>query len=321
MFGVLNATDYIAVRLSFALKNFSYPYEEFCDLLRSQGFDDFIPRKRSICEVFETVTGRLAGDYKVGDDKYKVIVIDASENNSNVIERVILAAAVNRRRQKVTDGDKVARLFFNRTTLEYEFVLSDTPTSWGMEETKEDLKPCPEFLKNLLKNIPTEMAVEEKLASPSQVRGVFNKIVASVGIPVEDIKSSWTIPREKEDVGKGVKEIAKTINKTLGEKAVRVDLLPIVDDSELKQEMAEDAIVFATQEFEALLLREQERIEESADPDETKKKAMERFQKEAARIMTLIEQHRATLGNALVKIEEARARFERNLEIFEVKIA
>ena len=322
MFGSLNATDYIAVRLSYALKNFPYDYETFSDLLRDKGFESFIPRKRSICEVFETVTGRLSGDYKgFAEDKYKVIVIDASEKNSNIIERVVLAAAVNRKRQKVTDGDKVARLYFNRTTLKYEFILSDTPTSWDMEDMKKDLKPCPVFLKGLIENIPAAMAEEEKLASPGQIRGVFNKIVASVGIPVEDIKAAWTIPKDKEEVGQGVKEIAKTINEALGEKAVRVDLLPIVDDPELKQELGEDAVVFATQEFEALLLREQERIEESVDPDETKKKAMERFQKEASKVMALINQHRTTLGDALQKIEEARAKFEKNLEIFEVKIA
>jgi len=37
--------------------------------------------------------------------------------------------------------------------------------------------------------------------------------------------------------------------------------------------------------------------------------------------MALINQHRTTLGDALQKIEEARAKFEKNLEIFEVKIA
>ena len=89
---------------------------------------------------------------------------------------------------------------------------------------------------------------------------------------MEDIKPPGPSPKDKEEVGQGVKEIAKTINESLGEKAVRVDLLPIVDDPELKQELGEDAVVFATQEFEALLLREQERIEESVDPDETKRK-------------------------------------------------
>ena len=69
------------------------------------------------------------------------------------------------------------------------------------------------------------------------------------------------------------------------------------------------------------MLREQERIEESVDPEETKKKAMERYQKEASKVMALINQHRTTLGDALQKIEEARAKFEKNLEIFEVKIA
>ena len=74
-------------------------------------------------------------------------------------------------------------------------------------------------------------------------------------------------------------------------------------------------MVFATQEFEALLLREQERIEESVDPDETKKKAMERFQKEASKVMALINQHRTTLGDALQKIEEARTPVEKTRNI------
>lgn len=318
MFGSLTATDYIAIRLSYALKNFTYNYDSFCELLREKGFEPFIPRKRTMCEVFETVTARLKGDYKVEDALYKVVMIDASANGSDIIERVILAAAVNRRQQKVTDGDKVARLFYNRTTDDYQFILSDSVLAWDIADTQIDLKPCPGFLKELLENVPAEMAEEAKLASPGQIRGVFNRIVASVGIPVEDIKAAWTIPKDKEHIGRGVKDMAAEINKTLGEKAIRIDLLPIVDDAELKKELVEDAIVFATQEFEALLFREQERIEESPDPEETKKKAMERFEKESVRIMGLIQEHKTALGDALAKIEKAKEGFEENLKIFEV---
>ena len=109
MFGCLNATDYIAVRLSYALKLPIRLRGPFSIYYETKVLSLLFPRKRSITS-FETVTGRLAGDYKVGDDKYKVIIIDASKNNSNVIEKVILAA-VNRRRQKVTDEDKVAGCF------------------------------------------------------------------------------------------------------------------------------------------------------------------------------------------------------------------
>ncbi len=318
MFGSLLATDYIAIRLSYALKNFTYNYDSFCELLREKGFEAFIPRKRTMCEVFETVTARLKGDHKTEDALYKVVMIDASANGGDIIERVILAAAVNRRQQRVTDGDKVARLFYNRTTDEYQFILSDSPLSWDMADAQKDLKPCPEFLRELLKKVPAEIEEEAKLASPGQIRGVFNRIIASVGIPVEDIKAAWTIPKEKEYVGRGVKDMALEINRSIGDKAIRIDLLPIVDDIELKEELMEDAIVFATQEFESLLLKEQERIEESTDPEETKKKAAERFNKEAARIMGLIRGHKAALGDALAKIEKAREGFEENLRIFEI---
>ena len=67
------------------------------------------------------------------------------------------------------------------------------------------------------------------------------------------------------------------------------------------------------------MLREQEKIEVADDPDKAQAKAIVRFSKEASKIITLIRKHRATVGDAIEKIEKAEKRFEENLKIFEVE--
>lgn len=319
MFGKLNPSDYIAVRLSYSLKEFCFDFKEFCDLLTSKGFDAFTPRHRTMGEIFETVTGRLGRTYQQGELRYKVVVAEATETKSDIIERVILAAAIDRKKRTVTDGDKVARLLFNKATEDFQCITAGSYLPWDLSGMRDDLKPCPAFLLTLLSNIPTAMAEEKQLASSSQVRSTFQRIISSVGIPVEDIKAAWTIPKDSEHIATGIKEMAGVINKSLAEKLVRIDLLPIVDDEEIKSELVEDAIVFATQEFERLLLKEQEKIEVADDPEEAQKKATARFSKEAGKIMALIRQHRGTLGDAIQKIEKAQQRFEENLKVFEVE--
>jgi hypothetical protein len=319
MFGSLNPTDYVALRLSYSLKDFTFNFKELCDLLTNKGFDSFAPRRRTAGEIFETVTGRLGRTYQQGDIRYKVVVAEATEAKSDTIERVILAAAINRQKRTVTDGDKVARLLFDKTTENFQCITTGTHLPWHCLSMDSDLKDCPAFLLDLLGDIPVAMAEEKELASSGQIRSAFQRIISSVGIPVEDIKAAWTIPKDSEDVATGIKEMGDTINKSLREKAVRIDLLPIVDDEEIKTELAEDAIVFATQEFEKLLLKEQEKIEVADNPDEAQAKAMARFSKEAGKIMALIRKHRDTLGDAIEKIENAEKRFEKNLKIFEVE--
>ena len=179
-------------------------------------------------------------------------------------------------------------------------------------------KVVPSFLLDLPGDIPVAMAEEKELVFQLD-SWYFQRIISSVGIPVEDIKAAWTIPKDSEHIATGIKEMGNTINKALAEKMVRIDLLPIVDDKEIKTELAEDAIVFATQEFEKLLLREQEKIEIADNPDEAQAKAMVRFSKEAGKIMALIRKHRDTLGDAISKIEKAEKQFKENLKIFEVE--
>lgn len=319
MFGKLSTNDYVALRLSYSLKNYTFDFEEFCNLLTGKGFDAFAPRRRTAGEIFETVTGRLGRTYQQGDICYKVVVAEATENKSDTIERVILAAAINRQKRTVTDGDKVARLLFDKTTESFQCITTESYLPWHLSESSKDLKECPGFILDLLGDIPTAMAEEKELASSGQIRSTFQRIISSVGIPVEDIKAAWTIPKDAKDVAIGIKEMGNVINKALAGKFVRIDLLPIVDDEEIKTELAEDAIVFATQEFEKLLLREQEKIEVADKPDEAQEKAMVRFNKEAGKIMTLIRQHRATLGDAVEKIEKTEKRFEENLKIFEIE--
>ncbi|HII91317.1 MAG TPA: hypothetical protein HA262_03890 [Methanosarcina sp.] len=319
MFGKLSTSDYVALRLSYSLKDFTFDFEKFCDLLTSKGFDTFAPRRRTAGEIFETITGRLGRTYQQGDIRYKVVVAEATENKSDTIERVILAAAINRQKRTVTDGDKVARLLFDKTTESFQCITTEVHPPWHCSNMNEDLKDCPAFLIDLLGDIPAAMAEEKELASSGQIRSTFQRIISSVGIPVEDIKAAWTIPKEAEDVAFGIKEMGNVINKNLAEKKVRIDLLPIVDDEEIKTELAEDAVVFATQEFEKFLLREQEKIEVADDPDKAQEKAMVRFNKEASKIITLIRKHRATLGDAIEKIEKAEKRFEENLKVFEVE--
>ena len=315
MFGSLNPSDYVALRLSYSLKEFTFDYKKLIDLLADKGFNSFIPRRRTMGEIFETVTGRLGRTYRQNELYYKVVIAEATETQSDIIERVVLAAEIDKTRRAVTDGDKVARLLFNKATEEFRCITSGSCLPWDLAGMETDLKPCPAFLLEMLDGIPAAMAEEKELASSGQVRGTFQRIIASVGIPVEDIKAAWTIPRDLEYVAFGLKEIAGIINKTLAAKKVRIDLLPIIDEPEIKTELAEDAVVFATQEFSRLLLKEQEKIEMADDPEEAQKKSLERFNKEAGKIMSLIRQHRTTLGDAISKIEQASKKFEENLNI------
>ena len=207
MFGKLNPSDYIAVRLSYSLKEFCFDFKEFCDLLANKGFDSFAPRRRTMGEIFETVTGRLGRTYQQGDIRYKVVVAEATETKSDTIERVILAAAINRQKRTVTDGDKVARLLFDKTTENFQCITAGAYLSWGLSGMNNDLKGCPAFLLDLLGDIPTAMAEEKELASSGQIRGTFQRIISSVGIPVEDIKAAWTIPKDSEHIATGIKEM------------------------------------------------------------------------------------------------------------------
>lgn len=325
MYGSLNAKDYIAIRVSYALKNFTLNYEVFTKMLRTHGFESFIPQKRPMSKIFETVTKRLEGNFKTAEAKYKSVLIDVSESKSPIIERVLLAATVANQRQKVSDGDKVARLFYNRETGEYKALFHDS-TEWGMTDAISDLKPCPVFLRDAINNIPYDMGEEAKLASSSQIRGVFSKIISSSGIPVEEIKSTWTIPKAEEETAKDMKALSKEINEIAGEKVIRVDFLPIVDSADIREDLKEDAVAYATREFqdlatkfEELVLKEQAIIDDSEDPESARAKAMIKWNSEAEKILGVISAHEETLGEAIKDILELKNSFKKNLETFEIK--
>ncbi len=314
--------DHLAIRLLYSIKDFSLEYPVFKNLLEDKGFGEFSPRRRTKGEIFESVTGRISNSrgriYQIGNLRWSVFLLEVNEGRSNIIERVILAAAVDRQKKKATDGDKVARLLFDKDTGEYYCITQGSTLSWAMSGMEKDLKPCPPFLQSILDAIPDNMIEESGRVSSSQIRNCFQKIVSSVGIPIEDIRGAWILPKGYETMAEAFGNTAKAINDIVGRRVIRVDLSEVSDDKAEEGDLAEDAVIFATKEFEQLLLKEEERIEFAADPEEAQKKAASRFAKEAGKVMALIRKHKATLGDSLARIETVRKRFEDTLQIFEV---
>lgn len=307
----------VTVRLSYSLKDTRIEYERFKDLLEGEGFDTYVPRRRTPGEVFSAVANRLAGTHRLDGFRYKVIVAETYDSEK-LIEKVVLAAKLDRRNRKITDGDKVARLLFNKDTRSITSVFAETTPTWGYEELERDLKPCPRFLREAIERLTEEMDVEQALASSSQVRGAFLRIVSSVGIPVDGILATWNLPVTQAKVAESLRRIAKEINQEAGQRVMRFDAIEIYDGSDLIQDIRADALVFAAKEFRRLLVHEQEKIEIDPDPDQAHRVAMARFSKEAEKLMTMISQHRESLGEEVEKIDGLRKEFERLLEVYEV---
>lgn len=103
----------VTIRLSYSLKDFCIKYNRFKALLETEGFDAYIPRKRTPGEILLSVANRLAGTHEQDGYRYKVIVVKTHESE-RLIEEVVLAARLDRRNRKITDGDKVARILFDK---------------------------------------------------------------------------------------------------------------------------------------------------------------------------------------------------------------
>jgi len=252
----------VSIRLSYSLKDARIEYERFKALLEAEGFDAHIPRRRTPGEVFSAVANRLAGTYQKDDFRYKVIVAE-THDSEKLAEKVVLAAKLDRRNRKITDGDKVARLLFSKETQSITAILQGK--SWGFDGLERDLKPCPGFLREAIEKLSEGVEKEKNLASPSQVRGAFLRIVSSVGIPVDGILATWNLPVAKAGVAESLRRIAKEINQEAGQRIMRFDAIKIYEGSNLIQDIRADALVFAAKEMRRLLLAEQEKIE--VDPD------------------------------------------------------
>jgi len=307
----------VTIRLSYSLKDFCIKYNRFKALLETEGFDAYIPRKRTPGEILLSVANRLAGAHEQDGYRYKVIVVKTHESE-RLIEEVVLAARLDRRNRKITDGDKVARILFDKDFGVITSFFPDTGPVWGLEDMGLDLKPCPAFLREAIKRLPEDMDVEQTLVPPSQVRGTFLRIVSSVGIPVDGILATWNLPVSQAGVAESLRRIAKQINQEAEQRVMRFDAIEICEGSDLIEDIRTDALVFATKELEKLLLIEQEKIEVAPDPDKAHQVAMARFSKEAEKLMVLIGQHRESLGEEIDKIDQLRKEFESLLCDFEI---
>lgn len=307
----------VTIRLSYSLKDVCIKYDRFKALLETEGFDAYIPRKRTPGENFIAVANRLAGTHQQDEYRYKVIVIKTHESERH-IEEVVLAARLDRKNRKITDGDKVARLLFDKDSGTIRSFFKNTAPIWGLEDMGLDLKQCPTFLREAIERLSEDMDAEQALVSPGQVRGAFLRIVSSVGIPVDGILATWNLPVTQGNVAESLRRIAKEINHEAGQRVMRFDAIEIYDGSDLIEDIKADALVFATKELEKLLLIEQEKIETDPDPDEAHRIAMARFSKEAEKLMTLIGQHRESLGEELEQIESLCQDFEGVLQDFKV---
>ncbi len=317
MFGALNGTDYIAVRLAYSLKETSIRHSELKSFLQSEGLDAFIPREPNPANVFRRVTGALAGTRKIGGLRYKVDVIRVNEIE-NLMERILMVVEVDEKGREVTDGRKVCRLFFNKDLQQLNFLTKAYCPSLFSSYLTHDLIDIPEFLQDELDALHARFDEQTEYLSPDQLRDVLYGIVKSVGIPVHDIQSLWTVPKHLEETVKAFTRLADKIN-ALGFRAISYDVLPVMDGEELKEKISADAVIYAAQRFEKMLCEEQERIEAADNPDKALEKARIRFNKEADEVMSLISEYESIIGPAMDKIKTARRRTEENLITFEIR--
>lgn len=318
MFGT-NGFDYVAVRLSYSIKEFSLSHDEFRDLLEAQGLEKFVPRKRTPGEVFETVSRKLKKVYHDGGLRYETEVKQASSSGCETLERVIQLTEIDREGRKVSDGRKVARMSFCKTSEEFHYTTLYHSSSLLFDEDDE-FAPIPEFILDDIQQIAMKIAMEKQLVSPSQIRNTILKIVSSVGIPVEGVLAAWTIPKSEEHIAESIKNLANDLNARMGRKVIFYDVLPIADDEEIKKSLSGDAIVFATKEFEALLFSEQGRIESADDPNKAAEEAEVRFRAKAQAVMNLIKKHENLTKEVLDKINQSKNRLQKNLKTFEIRL-
>lgn len=317
MFGTNDSFNCIALRFSYSIREFSYNYDEFYALLEAEGLEDFAPRKRTPGEIFGTVSQRLRKIYKVNGLRYETEVKQANETASDTMERVIQVTQIDRKGRKVTDGHKVARLMFNKQTQAFQYI---TENNRPVLMDEEDLSPIPEFILEDIENITLKITEEKLLVSSKQIRNSVLRIISSVGIPVEGVQSTWTIPKQEEHVIESIKTLADTINHVIGYKVIFYDILPIADNADIRDALNSDAVVYAYKEFESLLLEEQERIEKSKDPVKASTEAGKRFQTKAESVLSIIRKHETIMADAFEKIEDSKHHFQRMLKVFDINI-
>ncbi len=317
--------SYIGHRVSISLQEIEIPYKWAEENLADLGLERFIPRKPNPADVFRRITGKIAGDITHEDDtKTRVLVVPVTERQTDgdIMERVVMIVNIDRRNREVTDGLKVARILFDRETEQ----LSVSYGPFG------EFHYCPEEVRDIIQEALGNYDRQINLLSFQQVRDMVNNILATAGNPVWhkrktnppkvgiQIKAQYNIPATREYLVFALEDLAERLNAYADDKEAEqpfgIDVLPVMNTAKNKENLALDALYFATTKLEKMLNDERVNIIKAQDTEKATIKAKERFQVEASKTMKLIEEYEMLLGKSMEEVRIARERATNKLHRF-----
>lgn len=315
--------DVLAVWFSYSFSNLKearLPLQEFSQILEEEGFGKYAPRLRTAAERFRSAVAPIEGTYQ-GSQGYlwKVANATVTEASEDFLEVVVLAAEISREDKDTTPANKVARIVFDKKTASLQIVTKDN-NMWYNTETFHE---CPEFLKPALDGLEESVRKQFGIASESQIRGVFDRVVHECAIPTRT-RANWTFPENKRSLPEALSRVAERMNEYLGKDHVSTDLKELVDTAKNREGLPEDAVAYAKASFGSIfreLVKEAEEADSSVNPEVEFQKVLDKFQTQTDSLLEMFETHERTIGSKLEEIETLKEEAKKKLMSFGLQVA
>lgn len=310
--GVQGAENgYIGKRFAYARRkskkgiDYSFLYEIMHDI----GLSKYAPRQPVATDAFRRACQSIAKGYITDQEsgkKYKINMILIDESADPILRNIQLTE-IDKRERSSSDGKLVAQLIFNRGTEHFTRKLGYNA---GYE-----FEDCPSFVRERIEEAIDQYEIEKHLVSDMQIHTIIQKILYNAGNPVNGIPSTWNIPATREELLDKLLAFAERLNQ-FEEGIFIVDTLPVISSEETVTKVKSDAMIFAIERLNQALDQAKNSIVSSKDTEKVKEQSRIAVQKEADKVMSLVEEYEGLLGEAMDEVRQARELVEQQLKEF-----
>lgn len=312
LIGVQNAkSGYIGKRFAYARRESrkGIPYIFLYQTLLETGLSNYIPREPSATDAFRRACQNISKGYILDENsgkKYKINMILIDESADPILRNIQLTE-IDRHEQSSTEGKLVAQLQFHRENNQFTVL-------YGYEAGYE-FEDCPHFVRKRIEEAKEQYEKEKSLVSDMQIHTIIQKILYNAGNPVNGIPSTWNIPATREELLDKLLAFAERLNQ-FEEGIFITDTLPVIASDETIAKVKSDAVIFAIQKLSQVLEQAKENISKAKDTEKIKEQARTTVQREAEKVMALIEEYESILGIAMDEVRQAKHITEKQLQEF-----
>lgn len=284
----------LAVSKKFARKPIQH--DILADALIQAGLEQFVPKKPSAVDIFRRACQDISKGYiqdNSNEKKYKLNVILVDESGDPVI-RTVQITEVDKQEKESTDGIVIAELKFHREEKLFIINYKDTHNRF------------PWFAVQKIEEARGKYYELRDTVSDSQLSNILSRILLTLGTPVREIPSLWTVPAAESRLEQLQRLVSFMDTYNRYEEIFFYDILPIVRAEDVAKKVKTDAIHYALEAFNRKFEEIQRAVALAKNPSDVGERNIRSLETETEEIMTLIREYETVLGEAMDEVRQAR---------------